>query len=74
MAQISDMSIQIAAAVEEQSAVGDDIQRNLCTIREANEVSVTASHQSRNSAQQFAELAERLQFLADQFWGSQRAS
>lgn len=73
VAQISDMSIQIAAAVEEQSAVGDDIQRNLCTIREANEVSVTASQQSRNSAQQFAELAERLQFLADQFWGTQRA-
>ncbi|SFI16228.1 methyl-accepting chemotaxis sensory transducer with Pas/Pac sensor [Pseudomonas guineae] len=70
--QISDMSMQIAAAVEQQSVVGDDIQRNLCTIREANEISVTASHQSRNSAQQFAELAERLQFLAAQFWGNQR--
>jgi aerotaxis receptor len=73
VAQISDMSMQIAAAVEQQSAVGDDIQRNLCSIRQANQSSVAASLQSHNSAQHFAELAESLQFLADQFWGHQRA-
>ncbi len=72
--QISDMSIQIAAAVEQQSAVGDDIQRNLCGIRQANESNVVASDQSRRSAELVAGLAGRLQMLADQFWGRQSHS
>ncbi|MWV14920.1 PAS domain-containing protein [Pseudomonas sp. L-22-4S-12] len=70
--QISDMSIQIAAAVEQQSAVGDDIQRNLCGIRQANESTVVASDQSRSSAEHVAGLAERLQLLVEQFWGRQQ--
>lgn len=69
VAQISDMSIQIAAAVEEQSAVGDTIQNNLCAIRAANLSSVAASNQSRTSAQHLASLAERLELLVEQFKG-----
>ncbi|WXL26135.1 PAS domain-containing methyl-accepting chemotaxis protein [Ectopseudomonas mendocina] len=69
VAQISDMSIQIAAAVEEQSAVGDTIQTNLCAIRNANLSSVAASNQSRTSAQHLASLAERLELLVEQFKG-----
>jgi aerotaxis receptor len=72
--QISDMSIQIAAAVEQQSAVGDDIQRNLCGIRQANEHNVVASDQSRSSAEHVAGLAERLQLLVEQFWGRSQSS
>jgi aerotaxis receptor len=67
--QISDMSLQIAAAVEQQSAVGDDIQHSLSAIRQANLNSVTASAQSRTSAQHLAGLAERLELLVEQFRG-----
>ena len=58
--QISDMNLQIAAAVEQQSAVGDDIQRNLGGIRLASESNVVAGSQSRSSASQIAALADRL--------------
>ncbi|MFC3608285.1 methyl-accepting chemotaxis protein [Stutzerimonas tarimensis] len=67
--QISEMNVQIATAVEEQSAVGDDIQRNLCGIRQATECNVAAGSQSRGSASEVAVMAERLQLLVDQFRG-----
>lgn len=67
--EISDMSVQIAAAVEEQSAVGDSIQCNLDGISHATQNSVLASSQSRETAAHVAKLAERLQLLAAQLWG-----
>nr|WP_252272105.1 PAS domain-containing methyl-accepting chemotaxis protein [Pseudomonas subflava] len=66
---ISGMSLQIATAVEQQSAVGEDIQRNLAGIREAGHSSVAASGRSRTSADHVAALAERLQLLVEQFRG-----
>lgn len=69
--RISDMNIQIASAVEQQSAVGDDIQRNLQGIRQACTGTTEASARSHHSAGQLADLAERLQLLVEQFW-SQR--
>ncbi|MDD0844973.1 PAS domain-containing methyl-accepting chemotaxis protein [Pseudomonas sp. Gutcm_11s] len=69
---ISGMSLQIATAVEEQSAVGEDIQRNLDGIREAGHSSVAASGRSRSSAEHVAALAERLQLLVEQFRGRQQ--
>ncbi|MBD9413344.1 methyl-accepting chemotaxis protein [Pseudomonas sp. PDM16] len=71
---ISGMSLQIATAVEEQSAVGEDIQRNLEGIREAGHSNVAASGRSRNSADHVAALAERLQLLAEQFRRHQQLS
>ncbi|PSS56317.1 chemotaxis protein [Pseudomonas sp. BBP2017] len=70
--EISDMSVQIAAAVEEQSAVSDSIQCNLNGISQANQSNVLASNQSRTTAAHVAKLAERLQLLSAQFWGRQR--
>ena len=70
--EISDMSVQIAAAVEEQSAVGDSIQCNLDGISQATQSNVLASSQSRTTAAHVAKLAERLQLLSAQFWGRQR--
>jgi aerotaxis receptor len=67
--EISDMSVQIAAAVEEQSSVGDSIQCNLTGISQATQSNVLASNQSRTTAAHVAQLAERLQLLAAQFWG-----
>nr|WP_172148237.1 PAS domain-containing methyl-accepting chemotaxis protein [Pseudomonas tumuqii] len=72
VSQISDMNLQIAAAVEQQSAVGDDIQRNLSGIRLASESNVLAGSQSRSSASQVAALADRLQALVEHFWGQKR--
>ncbi|OOG11962.1 PAS domain-containing methyl-accepting chemotaxis protein [Pseudomonas sp. C9] len=70
--EISDMSVQIATAVEEQSAVGDSIQCNLKSISQATQSNVLASSQSHTTAAHVAKLAERLQLLAAQFWGRSR--
>jgi aerotaxis receptor len=72
--EISDMSVQIAAAVEQQSAVGDTIQGNLEGIREATDGNVMAGDQSRQAAHHVAGLATRLQLLAEQFWGDRGRS
>ena len=72
VARISEMSLQIAAAVERQSAVGDGIRGSLGGIRQATERSVAASTRSRGSADRVAELAGRLETLAAQFWVRQR--
>ncbi|WP_425287786.1 methyl-accepting chemotaxis protein [Pseudomonas borbori] len=72
VSQISDMNLQIAAAVEQQSTVGDDIQRSLGGIRLASESNVAAGCQSRSSASRVAALADRLQALVEHFWGQKR--
>nr|WP_085621841.1 MULTISPECIES: PAS domain-containing methyl-accepting chemotaxis protein [unclassified Pseudomonas] len=69
--EISGMSVQIAAAVEEQSAVGDSIQGSLADISQTTRNSVLASSQSRTTAAHVANLAERLQLLSAQLWRRQ---
>ncbi|WP_373877894.1 methyl-accepting chemotaxis protein [Pseudomonas turukhanskensis] len=71
--EISDMNVHIAAAVEEQSAVGDSIQRNLDGINLATHNNVQASHRSHTAAGHVAGLAEHLQLLAEQFMGRARS-
>ncbi|WP_420793826.1 methyl-accepting chemotaxis protein [Pseudomonas fontis] len=66
--QISEMSLQIAAAVEQQSLVSEDINRNIISIRQASETSVHAGQQGHSSASDVAGLAEDLRRLADEFW------
>jgi len=72
VSQINEMNVQIATAAEEQSAVTEDIQRNLNGIREATDCNVSAGTQSRSNAAQVSRLAERLQLLAEQFWNRKR--
>lgn len=55
--QITEMSVQIASAVEEQSAVSEDINRNIISIRSACEVTVTAGQQSHVNSGDVAGLA-----------------
>ncbi|RCL28902.1 chemotaxis protein [Pseudomonas sp. AFG_SD02_1510_Pfu_092] len=69
--EISGMSVQIAAAVEQQSAVGDSIQCSLADISQTTHKSVQASSQSRSTAAHVASQAERLQLLSAQLWGRQ---
>jgi aerotaxis receptor len=60
--------------VEQQSAVGDNIQGNLDGIRQATDGNVMAGDQSRQAAHHVAGLATRLQLLAEQFWGDRGRS
>jgi aerotaxis receptor len=69
---ISDMSTQIATAVEQQSAVGNEINRSITSIRHvADETAAGAAH-SEQAAGSVATLAEGLQQLARQFWEKKR--
>ena len=70
--QITAMSQQIAAAVEEQSAVSEDINRNVVGIRNAGEATVSAGLQSQRSSEDVAALAEDLRQLAQEFWSGRR--
>ena len=70
--QITAMSQQIAIAVEEQSAVSEDINRNIVGIRNAGEATVCAGQQSQLSSGDVAALAEDLRQLAREFWSGRR--
>ncbi|KAF1009336.1 MAG: Methyl-accepting chemotaxis protein McpQ [Pseudomonas fluorescens] len=70
--QITAMSQQIAAAVEAQSAVSEDISRTIIGIRDAGEVTVGTGQQSQVSSGHVAALADDLRRLADEFWGRRR--
>ncbi|MGY0519050.1 methyl-accepting chemotaxis protein [Pseudomonas aeruginosa] len=72
--EISAMSVQIAAAVEEQSAVGGNIQRNLDGIRAATDSTLAASGHCRTASGRVADLAGRLHLLAEQFRGPRYGS
>ena len=64
---INDMNTQIASAAEEQSAVADDINRNVINIGQvANEVAGGADESSSASAD-LTKLAEQQRRLINQF-------
>jgi aerotaxis receptor len=69
---ITDMSAQIATAVEEQSAVGEEINRNVVSIRHISDANADTGAQSEQAAQNVAQLALSLQQLATQFWSKRR--
>jgi aerotaxis receptor len=66
--QITEMSLQIASAVEQQSAVSEDINRNIIGIRQACDVTVSAGQQSHINSGDVAGLAGDLRQLAQEFW------
>ncbi|VVN43330.1 Aerotaxis receptor [Pseudomonas fluorescens] len=70
--QITDMSLQIASAVEEQSSVSEDINRNISSIRSACEVTVSEGRQSQVNSTEVAGLAGDLRQLAQEFWRARR--
>ncbi|NNB49997.1 chemotaxis protein [Pseudomonas fragi] len=70
--KITEMSVQIAAAVEEQSVVSEDINRNIAGIRSACEVTVDAGQQSHRHSGDVADLAASLRSLAQEFWQTRR--
>ncbi|MFA5627780.1 MAG: PAS domain-containing methyl-accepting chemotaxis protein [Thiohalomonadaceae bacterium] len=65
---ITDMSAQIAAAVEEQSAVSEEINRNIISIRQVSDANARTGAESEQVAQNVSSLATSLDQLAQQFW------
>jgi methyl-accepting chemotaxis protein len=64
---ISDLSAQIATAAEEQTAVSEEINRNIVRINEAAVVTAEGTHKTQHSIHQLGEIAADLQQLVKQF-------
>ncbi|RLJ18418.1 methyl-accepting chemotaxis protein [bacterium endosymbiont of Escarpia laminata] len=65
--QITDMSAQIASASEEQSAVAEEINRNVVQINDMTEQSAVGAQQTSVASGDLARLATDLQSLVGQF-------
>lgn len=64
---IRDMNTQIASAAEEQSAVAEEINRNVININDVTMQVGSASEQTYVASEELAKLAEQLQGLVRQF-------
>ncbi|KMT53342.1 methyl-accepting chemotaxis protein [Pseudomonas fildesensis] len=64
---ISDMNLQIASAAEEQSAVAEEINSNVATIRDVTESLSEQANESARVSQALNRLANQQQGLMDQF-------
>ncbi|HKJ10197.1 MAG TPA: methyl-accepting chemotaxis protein [Gammaproteobacteria bacterium] len=67
VARISDMNTQIASAAEEQSAVAEEINRNVVRIREISGDAASNADQASDASQELARLAAELNVLLDGF-------
>ncbi|RDH86219.1 MAG: hypothetical protein DIZ78_08525 [endosymbiont of Escarpia spicata] len=65
--RITDMSAQIASASEEQSAVAEEINRNVVQINDMTEQSAAGAQQTSVASGDLARLATDLQLLVGQF-------
>lgn len=74
IAGISQASVQIAAAVEQQSQVSEQISCSLQRIRQSSEQNAEAMQRNDAHAGQLAELVLRLELLASEFWLAHRGS
>ncbi|MCY1330792.1 Methyl-accepting chemotaxis protein (MCP) signaling domain protein [compost metagenome] len=64
---IHQMNQQIAAAAEQQSAVAEEINRSVTTIRDIADQSATAMDETASSSVQLARLGQELQGMAGHF-------
>jgi methyl-accepting chemotaxis protein len=64
---INDMNLQIASAAEEQSAVAEEVNRNVATIRDVTEALSGQAEESARVSQTLNSLANHQQGLMDQF-------
>ncbi|AZF15525.1 Methyl-accepting chemotaxis sensor/transducer protein [Pseudomonas sp. R3-18-08] len=64
---INDMSLQIASAAEEQSAVAEEVNRNVSTIRGVTETLTEQAAESAQISSQLNERANQQMKLMDQF-------
>jgi methyl-accepting chemotaxis protein len=64
---INDMNQQIASAAEEQSAVAEEINKNIVSINNATDKASEGSRQSAVSSAELARLSSELQYQVNQF-------
>lgn len=67
VANITDLNIQIASAAEEQSAVAEEINRNVLSISQVGQQTSLASQQTMVASEELARLAAQLQNVVSQF-------
>ena len=67
VARINDMAAQIATACEEQSAVTEEIARNISDIRDLSNEAAQTSEQSTQASQRLSELSSGLAQLVGRF-------
>lgn len=64
---IADMNLQIASAAEQQSAVAEEVSRNVAVIRDVSEGLSTQVEEARRVSQNLNQQAQRQHRLAEQF-------
>jgi methyl-accepting chemotaxis protein len=67
VASINEMNTLIAAAAEEQSAVSEEINKNVVNINDLADDSVNGAQKTTSESEALAALAQRLQDLVSQF-------
>jgi len=65
--EINDMNVQIASAAEEQSAVAEEINRNVVAIRDISRQTTEGVQQTAGSSQNLLQVARQLQSLVNEF-------
>jgi methyl-accepting chemotaxis protein len=65
--EINDMNVQIASAAEEQSAVAEEINRNVVAIRDISRQTTAGVQQTAGSSQNLLQVARQLQSLVNEF-------
>jgi len=68
MQTILDMNQQVAAAVEQQSDVADDINRSVCEIRATSEQTMEGAVRNRDATGSINAMVSELEVLVMQFW------
>lgn len=67
VSHISDMNIQIATATEEQTAVAEEVNRNVIVISDVAEQNTAATNQITASSEELACMGANLQEMIWQF-------
>jgi len=64
---LNDVNTQVASSAEEQSAVAEEMNRNVTSISDAAEGNSQAARQTTEASEQLAGLATELQMLVGRF-------
>jgi aerotaxis receptor len=67
MSRISDMSVQIATAAEEQSAVAEEINRNVVNVSQVAEQTAAASTETHQASEELSRQVQGMETLVRQF-------